>query len=152
MLEMWGDRVTDRPRTPDASQDWRAAIEEVNRKTQDLVRRVYRQSQRYATVVEDVEATNTQIATLNANSERIQQSVQALKTQFTAASPNVEQTQSIVRRELVFYRNMVDACMRRLGVIEGNINVLTDMSNQVMARVADAADMIQDVQRNPRGP
>ena len=54
---------------------------------------------------------------------------------------------------------MVDACVRRLGVVEGNIRVLNDMNTQVMGRMAeleghvdDAADMIQDVQRNPRGP
>ena len=46
MLESRGGRgyhVVDRPRDPDAPQDWLEAIEEINRKVQDLTRRVYRQ-------------------------------------------------------------------------------------------------------------
>ena len=86
----------------DASQDWRAVIEEVNRKIQDLTRRVYRVSQRYDTVVEDVGTTNSQIATFNENSQRLQRTVQAMRAQLATVPSSVEQTQAVVRRQMVY--------------------------------------------------
>ena len=131
-----GSLVADRPRDPDAPQDWREAIKEINWKVQDLTRRVYRQARNYDTVVEDVGAVNAQIVVSNANTQRLQQAVQDIRTRLVNLPSTAEQTQAVVRRELVFYRNMLDASMRRLGTVEND----------------DAADMVQFVQQNPGGP
>ena len=162
MLESRGGRgyhIVDRPRDPDAPQDWREAIEEINRKVPDLTRRVYRQGRDHDTVVENVEAANARIATFNESAQRLQQALRAIRTQLGNIPSSTEQTQAVVRRELVFYRNMLDSTMRRLGVVENNIRALNEMNTRVMGQLADleghvddAADMIQVVQQNPRGP
>ena len=135
-------------------QDWREAIEEINRKVQDLTRRVYHDA-----AVEKVETANARIAAFDENAQRLQQAAQAIRTQLVNLPSGTEQTQAVVRRELVFYRNMLDATMRRLGVVENNIRVLNEMNTRVMGQLADleghvddAADMIQVAQQNPRGP
>ena len=109
------------------------------------------------TVVENVETANAQIVTFN--EPRLQQAVQTIRAQLVNLPSSTEQTEAVVRRELVFYRNMLDACMRRLGTVENNIRVLNEMNTRVMGQLADleghvddAADMIQVVQQNPRGP
>ena len=48
--------VADRPRDPGDPPDWRAAVEENNRRVQDLTRRVYRQARDYGAIFEDVGA------------------------------------------------------------------------------------------------
>ena len=150
-----GYRIADRPRGPDAPQDWREAIEEINRKVQDLTRRVYRQGRDHDVVVEKVETANVRIAAFDENAQRLQQAAQAIRTQLVNLPSGTEQTQAVVRRELVFYRNMLDATMRRLGVVENNIRVL---NTRVMGQLADleghvddAANVIQVAQQNPRG-
>ena len=102
---------------------------------------------------------NAQIATFNENTQRLQQAVQAIRTQLTNLPSSAEQVQSIVRRELVYYRNMLDATMRRVNTVEGNFRVLNEMNTRVFGQLAeieghvdDAADMIQVAQQNPRGP
>ena len=162
MLESRGGRgyhVVDRPRDPDACQDWREAIKEINRKIQDLTRGFYRQGRNHDIVVEKVETANARIAAVDENARRLQQAVQAIRTQLSNLPSSTEQTQAIVRRELVYSRNMLDATMRRTGTIESNIRVLNEMNTQVMGQLAeleghvdDAADMTQVAQQNPRGP
>ena len=111
MLESRGGRgyhVVDRPRDPDTRQDWREAIEEINRKVQDLTRRVYRQGRDHDATAEKAETANARIAALDENAQGLQQAVQAIRTQLGNLPSGTEQTQAVFRRELVFYRNMLD--------------------------------------------
>ena len=104
MLESRGGRgyhVVDRRRDPDAPQDWREAIEEI-------------------------ETANARIAAFDENAQRLQQAAQAIRTQLVNLPSGTQQTQAVVRREFVFYRNMLDANMRRLGVVENNIRALNE--------------------------
>ena len=66
--------------------------------------------------------------------------------------------QAVVRRELVYYRNMSDACMRRLGATENSIRTLNKMNTRVMSQFADlegsiedAAGLVQLAHDHPRG-
>ena len=97
---------------------------------------------------------NARIAAFDENAQRLQQAAQAIRTQLVNLPSGTEQTQAVGRRELVFYRNMLDATMRRLGVVENNIRALNEMSTRVMGQLADleghvddAADMIQVAQQ-----
>ena len=155
MLESQGGRgyhIVDRPRDPDAPQDWREAIEEINRKVQDLTRRVHRQGRDHDAAVEKVETANARIAAFDENARRLQQAAQAIRTQLVNLPSGTEQTQAVVRRELVFYRNMLDATMRKLGVVKNNIRALNEMNTRVVGQLADLEGHVDEAQQNPRGP
>ena len=129
------------------------------RKIQDLSRGFHRQHRDHNVVVENVETANSRIVAYEASSRNLQQVVEDIRRQVRGLPSSAEQTQTVVRRELVYYRNMVDATVRRVAIVEDNIRTLNEMNTRVMAQLADleghvddAADMIQVAQQNPRGP
>ena len=153
-----GSLLADRPRDLESPQDWRGAVEEINRKIQDLANRVRRQARNYDTVVEDVRAVNGQIVVFNANTQRLQQAMEEIRTRLVDLPSTTDEMQAVVRRELVYYRNMLDACMRRLGATKNNIRTLNEMNTRVMSQFADlegsiedAAGLVQLAHDHPRG-
>ena len=157
-----GSQAIDRSSGPVSPQDWHEAIDEVNRKVQDLSRRVQRHHGDHDDVLARFETLKSRVEQYEASSGILNQVLDDIRRQIRNLPANSDQARSAVRRELDSFRSTLEGAMRRFTTTESNIRTLNGMNNRIMAQLTDieghvdeAADIIQGVredQQNPQQP
>ena len=154
-----GSQAIDRSSGPVSPQDWHEAIDEVNRKVQDLSRGVQRHHGDHDDVLARFETLKSRVEQYEASSGILNQVLDDIRRQIRSLPANSDQARSAVRRELDSCRSTLEGAMRRLTTTESNIRTLNGMNNRIMAQLTDieghvdeAADIIQGVQDNQMNP
>ena len=154
-----GSQAIDRSSGPVSPQDWHEAIDEVNRKVQDLSRGVQRHHGDHDDVLARFETLKSRVEQYEASSGILNQVLDDIRRQIRSLPANSEQARSAVRREIDSFRSTLEGAMRRISTVEGNIRTLNGMNNRIMAQlfeieghVDEAAGIIQGVQDNQANP
>ena len=153
-----GSQAVDRPSGPVSPQDWHEAIDEVNRKVQDLSRGIQRQRRDHDDVIARFETVKSHVEQYEARSAIVNRVVDNIQGQIRNLPASSGQAPA-VRRELGSFRSTLEGVVRRISTVEGNVRNLNAMNNRVMAQlyeieghVDEAADIIQGVQDNQLNP
>ena len=154
-----GSQAIDRSSGPVSPQDWHEAIDEVNRKVQDLSRGVQRHHGDHDDVLARFETLKSRVEQYEASSGILNQVLDDIRRQIRSLPANGDQARSAVRRELDSFRSTLEGAMRRLTTTESSIRTLNGMNNRIIAQLTDieghvdeAADIIQGVQDNQMNP
>ena len=157
-----GSQAIDRSSGPISPQDWHEAIDEVNRKVQDLSRGVQRHHGDHDDVLARFETLRSRVEQHEATSGILNQVLDDIRRQIRSLPANSDQARSAVRREIDSFRSTLEGAMRRISTVESNMRTLNGMNNRIMAQlfeieghVDEAAVIIQgarDDQANPPQP
>ena len=148
-----GTGLADQAATPTqavaAPRNWQEMFNSLYRKVEELASRVRAEVRRSAQNQEHQATMDSRLNALTASTEGIGSGLRALRVQVrnavTSGAPvaGTDHIQSVVRRELVHYREQVDACNRRLVTVRQNIQVLTDISNTTQERIAGVEAVLE---------
>ena len=154
-----GSQAVDRPSGPVSPQDWHEAIDEVNRKVQDLSRGVQRQHRDHDDVIARFETVKPHVEQYEARSGILNRVLDDIRRQIRNLPANSDQVRSAVRRELDSFRNTLEGAMRRITTVESNMRTLNGVNNRIMAQLSEieghvdeAAGIIQGVQDDQMNP
>ena len=154
-----GSQAIERSAGPVSPQDWHEAIDEVNRKVQDLSRRVQRHHGDHDDVLARFETLKSRVEQYEASSGILNQVLDDIRRQIRSLPANSDQARSAVRREIDSFRSTLEGAMRRISTVESNVRTLNGMNNRIMAQlyeieghVDEAACIIQGVQENQVNP
>ena len=158
-----GSLAIDRSSGPVSPQDWHEAIDEVNRKVQDLSRGVVqRHHGDHDDVLARFETLRSRVEQHEASSGILNQVLDDVRRQIRSLPANSDQARSAVRREIDSFRSTLEGAMRKISTVESNMRTLNGMNNRIMAQlfeieghVDEAAVIIQgarDDQANPPQP
>ena len=144
---------------PVSPQDWHEAIDEVNRKVQNLSRGVQRHHGDHDDVLARFETLKSRVEQYEASSGILNQVLDDIRRQIRNLPANSDQARSAVRREIDSFRSTLEGAMRRISTVESNVRTLNGMNNRIMAQlyeieghVDEAAGIIQGVQDNQANP
>ena len=154
-----GSQEVDRPSEHGSPQDWHGAIDEINRKMQDLARGIQRQRRDHEDVISRFETVKSHVEQYEARSGIVNRVVDNIQGQIRNLPASSDQVQPAVRRELGSFRSALEGVTRRISTVESNVRTLNGMNNRIMAQlyeieghVDEAADIIQGVQVNQANP
>ena len=154
-----GSQEVDTPSKHDSPQDWHEAIEEVNRKIQDLARGIQRQRRDHDDIISRFETVKSHVEQYEARSAIVNRVVDNIQGQIRNLPASSDQVQPAVRRELGSFRSALEGVMRRVSAIDGNVRNLSAMNNRIMSQLFEmegqfdeAAGIIQGVQQINEAP
>ena len=154
-----GSQEIDRPSEHDSPQDWHEAIDEVNRKIQDLARGIQRQRRDHDDIISRFETVKSHVEQYEARSAIVNRVVDNIQGQIRNLPASSDQVQPAVRRELGSFRSTLEGVMRRVSAIDGNVRNLSAMNNRIMSQLFgmegqfdEAAGIIQGVQQINEAP
>ena len=154
-----GSQEVDRPSEHDSPQDWHEAIEEVNRKIQDLARGIQRQRRDHDDIISRFETVKSHVEQYEARSAIVNRVVDNIQGQIRNLPASSDQVQPAARRELGSFRSTLEGVMRRVSAIDGSVRNLSAMNNRIMSQLFEmegqfdeAAGIIQGVQQINEAP
>ena len=154
-----GSQEVDRPSGHDSPQDWHEAIDEINRKMQDLARGIQRQRRDHDDIISRFETVKSHVEQFEARSAIVNRVVDGIQGQIRNLPASSDQVQPAVRRELGTFRSSLEGVMRRVSAIDSSVRNLGAAHNRIMAQLFEmegqfdeAAGMLQGVQQINEAP
>ena len=154
-----GSQEVDRPSGHDSPQDWHEAVDEINRKMQDLARGIQRQRRDHDDIISRFETVKSHVEQYEARSAIVNRVVDGIQGQIRNLPASSDQVQPAVRRELGSFRSTLEGVMRRVSAIDGNVRNLSAANNRIMSQLFEmegqfdeAAGIIQGVQQINEAP
>ena len=154
-----GSQEVDRPSGHDSPQDWHEAVDEINRKMQDLARGIQRQRRDHDDIISRFETVKSHVEQFEARSAIVNRVVDGIQGQIRNLPASSDQVQPAVRRELGTFRSSLEGVMRRVSAIDSSVRNLGAAHNRIMAQLFDmegqfdeAAGMLQGVQQINEAP
>ena len=149
----------DRPSERESPQDWHEAVDEINRKMQDLARGIQRQRRDHDDIISRFETVKSHVEQYEARSAIVNRVVDGIQRQIRNLPASSDQMQPAVRRELGSLRSTLEGVMRRVSAIDGNVRTLGAANNRIMSQLFEmegqfdeAAGIIQGVQQINEAP
>ena len=147
-----GSQEVDRPSERESPQDWHEAVDEINRKMQDLARGIQRQRRDHDDIISRFETVKSHVEQYEARSAIVNRVVDGIPASSDQMLP-------AVRRELGSLRSTLEGVMRRVSAIDGNVRTLSAANNRIMSQLFEmegqfdeAAGIIQGVQQINEAP
>ena len=154
-----GSQEVDRPSERESPQDWHEAVDEINRKMQDLARGIQRQRRDHDDVISRFETVKSHVEQYEARSAIVNRVVDNIQGQIRNLPASSDQVQPAVRRELGTFRSSLEGVMRRVSAIDSSVRNLGAAHNRIMAQLFEmegqfdeAAGMLQGVQQINEAP
>ena len=154
-----GSQEVDRPSERESPQDWHEAVDEINRKMQDLARGIQRQRRDHDDIISRFETVKSHVEQYEARSAIVNRVVDNIQGQIRNLPASSDQVQPAVRRELGSFRSTLEGVMRRVSAIDGNVRTLSAANNRIMSQLFEmegqfdeAAGIIQGVQQINEAP
>ena len=154
-----GSQEVDRPSGHDSPQDWHEAVDEINRKMQDLARGIQRQRRDHDDIISRFETVKSHVEQFEARSAIVNRVVDGIQGQIRNLPASSDQVQPAVRRELGTFRSSLEGVMRRVSAIDSSVRNLGAAHNRIMAQLFEmegqfdeAAGMLQGVQQINEAP
>ena len=154
-----GSQEVDRPSERESPQDWHEAVDEINRKMQDLARGIQRQRRDHDDIISRFETVKSHVEQYEARSAIVNRVVDGIQGQIRNLPASSDQMQPAVRRELGSLRSTLEGVMRRVSAIDGNVRTLSAANNRIMSQLFEmegqfdeAAGIIQGVQQINEAP
>ena len=154
-----GSQEVDRPSEREPPQDWHEAVDEINRKMQDLARGIQRQRRDHDDIISRFETVKSHVEQYEARSAIVNRVVDGIQGQIRNLPASSDQMQPAVRRELGSLRSTLEGVMRRVSAIDGNVRTLGAANNRIMSQLFEmegqfdeAAGIIQGVQQINEAP
>ena len=154
-----GSQEVDRPSERESPQDWHEAVDEINRKMQDLARGIQRQRRDHDDIISRFETVKSHVEQYEARSAIVNRVVDGIQGQIRNLPASSDQMQPGVRRELGSLRSTLEGVMRRVSAIDGNVRTLSAANNRIMSQLFEmegqfdeAAGIIQGVQQINEAP
>ena len=154
-----GSQEVDRPSERESPQDWHEAVDEINRKMQDLARGIQRQRRDHDDIISRFETVKSHVEQYEARSAIVNRVVDNIQGQIRNLPASSDQMQPAVRRELGSLRSTLEGVMRRVSAIDGNVRTLGAANNRIMSQLFEmegqfdeAAGIIQGVQQINEAP
>ena len=154
-----GSQEVDRPSEHGSPQDWHEAVDEINRKMQDLARGIQRQRRDHDDIISRFETVKSHVEQYEARSAIVNRVVDGIQGQIRNLPASSDQMQPAVRRELGSLRSTLEGVMRRVSAIDGNVRTLSAANNRIMSQLFEmegqfdeAAGIIQGVQQINEAP
>ena len=154
-----GSQEVDRPSDRESPQDWHEAVDEINRKMQDLARGIQRQRRDHDDVISRFETVKSHVEQYEARSAIVNRVVDNIQGQIRNLPASSDQVQPAVRRELGTFRSSLEGVMRRVSAIDSSVRNLGAAHNRIMAQLFEmegqfdeAAGMLQGVQQINEAP
>ena len=152
-----GSQEVDRPSERESPQDWHEAVDEINRKMQDLARGIQRQRRDHDDIISRFETVKSHVEQYEARSAIVNRVVDGIQGQIRNLPASSDQMQPAVRRELGSLRSTLEGVMRRVSAIDGNVRTLSAANNRIMSQLFEmegqfdeAAGIIQGEAQQPR--
>ena len=154
-----GSQEVDRPSEHGSPQDWHEAVDEINRKMQDLARGIQRQRRDHDDIISRFETVKSHVEQYEARSAIVNRVVDGIQGQIRNLPASSDQMQPAVRRELGSLRSTLEGVMRRVSAIDGNVRTLSAANNRIMSQLFEmegqfdeAAGILQGVQQINEAP
>ena len=128
-----GSQEVDRPSERESPQDWHEAVDEINRKMQDLARGIQRQRRDHDDIISRFETVKSHVEQYEARSAIVNRVVDGIQGQIRNLPASSDQMQPAVRRELGSLRSTLEGVMRRVSAIDGNVRTLSAANNRIMS-------------------
>ena len=154
-----GSQEVDRPSERESPQDWHEAVDEINRKMQDLARGIQRQRRDHDDIISRFETVKSHVEQYEARSAIVNRVVDGIQGQIRNLPVGSDQMQPAVRREIGSLRSTLEGVMRRVSAIDGNVRNLSAANNRIVSQLFEmegqfdeAAGIIQGVQQINEAP